>query len=230
MSLTPEVHMLQLMNLHISSSLFSLLYGSTHTSIHSYWKEGWVLKNWCFWTVVLEKTVESPLDCKEIQPVHPKGNQPWILIGRTDAEAPILWPLRWPKSWLIRKGPDAGKDWRQEEKGTTEDEMVGCHHRLNGHEFEQTLGDGEGRGSLACYSPGNRKESDTTERLNSNNTDTASSLSVHSLKFTLGVAHSVGLDKCMTCIHHFHVIQNTFIALKVLCSPPSHSLFSFPSP
>ena len=113
----------------------------------------------------------------------------------------------------------------------TEDKMVGCHHRLNGHEFEQTLGDDEGRGSLACYSPWNRKESDTTERLNSNNSDTASSLSIHSLEFTLGVAHSVGLDKCiMTCIHHFHVIQNTFIALKVLCSPPSHSLFSFPSP
>ena len=109
-------------------------------------KEGWALKKWCFWTVVLEKTLDSPLDCKEIQPVHPKGNQSWIVIGRTDAEAetPILWPPD-VKSGLIWKDPDAGKDWRQEEKGTTEDEMVGWHHWLNGHEFEQVLGDGEGQ-------------------------------------------------------------------------------------
>ena len=101
------------------------------------YKESWVLKNWCFWTVVLEKTLESPLDCKEIQPVHPKGNQSWILIGRTDAESetPILWPPD-EKNWLIGKDPDAGKDWRQEEKRMTEDEMVGCHYWLNGHEFE----------------------------------------------------------------------------------------------
>ena len=94
-------------------------------------------KNWCFWTVVLEKTLESPLDCKEIQPVHPKGDQSWVFIGRTDVEAetPILWPPD-AKSWLIGKDPDAGRDWGQEEKGTTEDEMVGLHHRLNGHEFE----------------------------------------------------------------------------------------------
>ena len=97
----------------------------------------WVPKNWCFWTVVLEKTPESPLGCKEIQPVHPKGNQSWILIGRTDAEAliPILWPPD-VKNWLIWKDPDAGKDWRRDEKGTTEDEMVGWHHQLSGHEFE----------------------------------------------------------------------------------------------
>ena len=101
------------------------------------YKERWAPKNWCFWTVVLEKAVESPLDCKEIQPVDPKGNQSWIFIGRTvdEAEALIFWPLD-SKSWLIWKDPDAGKDWRQEEKGTTEDEMVGWHHRLNGHEFE----------------------------------------------------------------------------------------------
>ena len=94
-------------------------------------------KNWCFWTVVLEKTPESPLDCKEIKPVHPKGNQSWIFIGRTDAEAetPVLWPPD-AKNWLIWKDPDVGKDWRQEEKGMTEDEMVGWHHQLNGHEFE----------------------------------------------------------------------------------------------
>ena len=101
------------------------------------YKEGWALKNWCFRTVVLEKTLESPLDCKEIQPVHPKGDQSWVFIGRTDVEAetPVLWPPD-AKSWLIGKDPDAGKDWRQEEKGMTEDEMVGWHHRLNGHEYE----------------------------------------------------------------------------------------------
>ena len=100
-------------------------------------KESWAPKNWCFWTVVLEKTLESPLDCKEIQPVHPKGNQSWMFIGRTgtEAETPILWPPD-VKSWLIGKDPDAGKDWGQEEKGTIEDEMAGWHHRLDGHEFE----------------------------------------------------------------------------------------------
>ena len=109
-------------------------------------KEGWASKNWCFWTVLL-KILETPLDCKEIKTVSPKGNQSWIFIGRTDAEveAPVLWPPD-GKSWLFGKDPDAGKDWGQEEKGTTEDEMFGWHHRLNGHEFEQTLGDGEGQG------------------------------------------------------------------------------------
>ena len=101
------------------------------------YKESWALKNWCFWTVVLEKTLESPLDSKEIQPVHPKGNQSWIFIGRIDAEAeaPIFWPPD-VKNWLIWKDPDGGKDWRQEEKGATEDDMAGCHHELNSHEFE----------------------------------------------------------------------------------------------
>ena len=100
------------------------------------YKESWALKNWCFWTVVLEKTLENPLDCKEIQPVHPKGDQSWVFIGRTDVEAetPILW-LPDVKSWLICKDPDGGKDWRWEEKGTTEDEIVGWHHWLNGHQF-----------------------------------------------------------------------------------------------
>ena len=100
-------------------------------------KESWAPKNWCFWTVVLEKTLESPLDCKETKPVHPKGNQSWIFIGKTDAEAeaPILWPSD-VKSWLIGKDPDAGEDWRREEKGTTEDEMAGWHYWLGGHEFE----------------------------------------------------------------------------------------------
>ena len=107
-------------------------------------KESWMLKNWCFWTVVLEKTLESPLDYKEIQPVHSKGNQSWIFIGRmgSEAEVPIFWPLDM-KNWVTRKDTDAGKDQRQEEKGTTEDEMVGWHHWFNGHEFEQTPGVGD---------------------------------------------------------------------------------------
>ena len=130
-------------------------------------KEGWAPQNWCFWTVVLEKTLESPLDCKEIKPINPKGNQPWIFIGRTDTEAPILWPPD-AKSQLIGKDADAGKDRRQGEKGTTEAEMVEWHHRLDGHEFEQAPGDGEGQGSLACCSPWSCEVSKTTERLNGN--------------------------------------------------------------
>ena len=119
------------------------------------YKESWALKNSCFWTVVLEKTLESPLDCKEIQPVHPQENQSWrtdwkSFIGRTDAEAetPILWPPD-TKNWLNGKDPNSGKDWSQEENGMTEDEMVGCHYRHNTHEFEQALGIGDGQGSLA---------------------------------------------------------------------------------
>ena len=115
---------------------------------------GWAPKKWHFWTVALQKTLERLLDCKEITPVNPKGDQPWILIGRTDAEteAPILWPPD-VKSWLIGKDRDAGKDWGQEEKGTTEDEMAGWHHQLDGHEFEQAPGVGDGQRSLACCSP-----------------------------------------------------------------------------
>ena len=150
----------------VNKGLYSQSYGF---SSHHVWmwesdrKEDWAPKNWCFQGVVLEKTLESPLDCKEIQPVLPKGNQPWLFIGRTDheAEALILWPLD-AKSWLIWKDPDAGKDWRQEEKGTTEDEMVGWHHRLNGHEFEQTPGGSGGPRRLACCSPWGHKELDTT--------------------------------------------------------------------
>ena len=132
-----------------------------------YYKESWALKNWCFLTVVLEKTLGSPLDSKEIQPVHPKRNQSWKFIGRTDVESetPILWPPD-AKNWLIRKDPDAGKDWRWEKKGTTWDEMVGWPHRLDGREFEQAPGVGDRQGGPVCCSPQGRKESDTTELLN----------------------------------------------------------------
>ena len=131
------------------------------------YKESWVPKNWCFWTVVLEKTLESPLDCKEIQPIHPKLDQSWVFIGRTDTEAetPILWPPH-EKSWLTGKDPDAGRDWGQEKKGMTEDEMIGWHHQLDGHGFCWTLGVGDGQGGLACCSSWGRKESDMTEQLN----------------------------------------------------------------
>ena len=131
-------------------------------------KEGWVPKNWCFWTLVLENTLKSPLDIQVIKPVNTEGNQQWIFIGRTDAkaEAPKLWPPN-AKSQLIGKDPDTGKDWKQK-KGVTEDKMVGWRHQLNGHEFEQTLGDGEGQGSLVCCSPWCPKESDMTELLNNN--------------------------------------------------------------
>ena len=130
-------------------------------------EESWAPKNWCFWTVVLEKTLESPLDCKEIQPVHPNGDQSWVFIGRTDVEAeiPILWPSD-VKSWLIWKDRDAGKDWGQEEKGTAEDEMVGWHHQLEGHGFGWTLGVGDGQGGLKCCGSRGHKELDTTEWLN----------------------------------------------------------------
>ena len=136
------------------------VFHSGHSSLHS-----WV-QNWCFSTVVLEKTLESSLDSKEIKPVNPKGNHSWIFIGRTDAEAeaPVIWPPD-VRSQFFRKDPDAGKDWRQEEEGMTEDETVGWHHWLNGHEFEQALGDGEGQGSLGCCSPRGCKESDMTEQL-----------------------------------------------------------------
>ena len=131
------------------------------------YNESWALNNWCFWTVVLEKTLESPWDCKEIQPVHPKGDQSWVFTGRTDAEAaaPIFWPPD-VKNWLNRRDPDAGNDWRQEETRTTEDKMVGWHHRLNGHEFEEALGVGDGQGNLVCCNPWGCKESDMTEWLN----------------------------------------------------------------
>ena len=153
-------------------------------------QESWALKNWCFWTVVLEKTLESPLNCKEIQPVHPKGNQSWIFIGRTDAktEAPILWPPEM-KNWLIGKAPDVGKDRRREEKGTIEDEMIGWHHRLDGHGLEQALGVGDGHGNLLCYSPGVAKSRTQLSNWTELNW---------------------GKDKCFLFILYFFVVQTTF--------------------
>ena len=149
-------------------------------------KEVWVPKNWCFWTVVLEKTLEGPLDCKEIKPVNSKGNQLWILIGRTDeeAEAPVLWPPD-AKRQSIRKDPEPGKNWRQE-KGMIEDEVVGWHPWINWHEFEQAPGNGEGQGSLACCSPWGHNESDMAERLNNNNDeDPVGSVSVRQLEVSV---------------------------------------------
>ena len=137
-----------------------VMYGSESWTIKK--AECWTI-NWCFWIVVLEKTFERPLESKEIKPVNPKQNKPWIFIGRTDAEAEV--PKFWlpdVKGTLIRKDPDAGKDWVQEEKRVTEDEMIGWHYRLNGQEFEQTLGDSEGQGSMACRSPWGHKKSDVT--------------------------------------------------------------------
>ena len=130
-------------------------------------EESWVSKNWCFWTVLLEKTLESPLDCKEIQPVHSEGDQPWDFFGRNDAkaESPVLWPPQ-AKSWLIGKDSDAGRDCGQEEKGMTADEMAGWHHWHNGHGSEWIPGVGDGQGGLACCDSWGLKESDTTEQLN----------------------------------------------------------------
>ena len=153
----PRQHIKKQRHYFANKGLSSQSYGFSGSHVWMWeldYKESWSLKNWCLWTVVLEKTLKSPLDCKKIQPVHPKGTQFWIFIGRTDVEAetPILGPPD-AKNWLILKDRDAGKDWRQEEKGMTEDEMVGWHHWLNGHEFELTLGVSDGQGGLACCSP-----------------------------------------------------------------------------
>ena len=146
----------------LAKSLYNQSYGFSSSHVWTWeldHKESWAPESWCFWTVVLEKTLESHLDSKENKAFNPKGNQSWIFTGRTDAEAeaPILLSPD-VKSWLIRKAPDAGKDWRREEKGTTEDEMVGWHHWLDGHEFEQALRVGDGQGSLECFSPWGCKE------------------------------------------------------------------------
>ena len=179
------------------------------------YKENRAQKNWFFWTVVLEKTIESSLDSKEIQPVHPKGDQSWVFTGRTDTEAktPILWPPD-VKNWLIWKDPDAGKDWRLEEKGTTEDEMVAWHHWVNGHEFEQTPGDGEGQGSLVCCSPWVRKESDMAEWLNNNKCSP-------DLQLRTSVQWSIG--------HSFPLSRWCHLTISSSVVPCSSHLQSFPA-
>ena len=173
------------------------------------YKESWAPKNWCFWTMVMEKNLESPMDCKEIQPVHPKGDQSWVFIRGTDAEAetPVLRPPD-GKNWLIGKDPHAGKDWRWVEKGTTEDEMVGWHHRLNGHEFEPTPGVGDGQGGLACCDSWGRKESDTTERLNW--TELKKNKEIGKAQSWFGIWGLAG------CIILFLVKWNTYGNMKVI--------------
>ena len=167
----PRQHIQKQRHHFANKVLYSQSYGFASSHVWMWeldYKESWELKNWCFWTVVLEETSESPLDSKEIWAVNPKGNQSGIFIGRIDAEAetPIFWPPD-AKNWLIRKDPDAGKDWRQEEKWVTEDEMVAWHHQLNGDEFEQAPGVGEGQGSLVCCSPwGCRIRHDRVTELN----------------------------------------------------------------
>ena len=149
-------------------SKISKIFSSSHVQMWELvYKESWARKNWCFWTVVLEKTLESHLDCKEIQPVHSEGDWSWDFFGRNDAKAetPVLWPPH-AKSWLIGKDSDAGRDWEQEEKGTTEDEMAGWHHWLNGRESEWTPGVGDGPGGMACCDSWGCKESNMTEWLN----------------------------------------------------------------
>ena len=169
---TPRQHIKKQRHLSANKSPYSQLYDFSKRDVQMWvldHKKGRAAKNWCFQIVVLEKILESPLVCTEIKPVNPKGSQPWIFIGRTDAEdePPILWPPH-AKSKLIGKDPDVGKNGRQEEKGTTEGKMVRWLHQLNGHQFEQAPEDEEGQGSLACCSPWGGKESDMTGQLNNN--------------------------------------------------------------
>ena len=168
------------------------------------YKESQAPKNWCFWIVVLEKTLKSPLDCKEIQSVHSKGNQSWIIIARADVEAeiPILWPPD-VENWLTGKVPDCGKDWRLEKTGTTEDEMAGWHHWLNGQEFEQAPGVGYWQGSLACCSPWGHKESDMTEWLN---------WTEYSLSGCITVYH---LPKNLSCFQVLEIMNKVAVNVHV---------------
>ena len=163
----PKQHIKKQRHYFANKGPFSQRYGFYSSHVWKWeldYKESWVPKNWCFWTLVLEKTLEGPLDCKEIQAVNPKGNQSWIFIGRTnvEAETPILWPPDM-KNWLLGKDPDAGKDWRQEENGTTEDEMIGWHHGLDGHELSKLW---ELVMDMEACTPWGHKELDTTEWLN----------------------------------------------------------------
>ena len=180
-------------------------------------KESWAPKTWCFWTVVLEKNLWSPLDCKKIQPVHPEGNQFWIFVGRTDAKAetPVLWPPD-VKNWLIWEDSDAGQDWRWEETGLAEDEMVGWYHRLNGHEFEWTLGVGDGQGGLACYSLWAYKASNTSERLNWTKLNCSIPFFVMDITIWfvcfLAILHSISLHAlCMPSIYSVNVYWRTAV-------------------
>ena len=191
------------------------------------YKESWAQKNRCFWNVVLEKTLEGPLDCKEIQPVHSEGDQSWVFIGRTDAEAetPILWPPD-VKSWLIWKDPGARKDWGQEEKGTTENEMAGWHHRLDGHGFGWTLGVGDGQGGLACCGSWGHKESDRTERLNWTEIQSQISPLIWGPQFSLDIiksTHSLFLSFLGLKIDNWNYIigqvekENIYMCLHIYC-------------
>ena len=158
---------MELSSLYADKGLYCQSFGFSSSHVWMWeldHKESWAQKNWYFWTAVLEKILENPLDYKELKPVYPKGNQFWICIGRTnaEAEAPILWPPD-AKNWLLRKDSDSRKDWRQEEKEMTENEMAGWHHWLDGHEFEQVPGVGDGQGGLVYCSPWGHKESDTTD-------------------------------------------------------------------
>ena len=164
----------------------------------------WALKNWYFQIVVLEKNPENPLDSKEVRPANPKGNQPWIFIGRTDAEAeaPIFWPPD-AKSWLIGKDPDTRKDWGQEEKRATEDEMTTWHHQLNGHEFEETLGGGERQGSLTCCRPWDCKELGMTEWLNNTSCLNRSLSSSLFRPFRVGFEEAMSLSLFALLFHWF---------------------------
>ena len=166
----PRQHIKKQRHYFANKGLSSQGYGFSGSHVWMWeldYKESWAPKNWCFWTMVLEKTLESPLDCKEIQPAHPKGDQSWVFIGRTDVEAETHTLATWWENWLIWIDPDAGKDWGQEEKGTTEDDLIGWHHRHNGHGFGWTPGAGDGQGGLACCgSRGHRVGHDWATELN----------------------------------------------------------------
>ena len=195
------------------------------------YKESWAPKNLWFWTGVLEKTLESPLDYKEIQAVHPKGDQSWVFIGRTDVEAET--PVHWPpdvKSWLIWKDPDDGKDWRREEEVTTEEEMVGRHQLFNGHEFGWPLGVGDGQGGLACCGPCGCKESDMTEGLNWTELSSKPTLpSDWPLRASLSSFENCKGVWKMTWWHRKHLKQRFHKWQMPLSSSPSSLIRMFPN-
>ena len=194
---------------HLGKAMF---FSSRHVWIWDLdYKDSWASKNGCFWTVVLEKTLESHLDCKMIQPVHPKWNQSWVFFRRAyvEAETPILWPPD-VKNWLIEKDPDAAKDWRREEKAATEDEMVGWHHRLSGYDCESTLRVGDGQRSMVYCSPWGHKEWDTIERLNWT-------------ELNVAISHSqiqpclLGSKKCWSLNYLFNILASLFLIISHFC-------------